>query len=74
MDGRDLFGAVIRIMGFAAMLYPVTAAGSIAALALSKLLIIALVNLLPMFLIGLAVLYWAENIVAFTYRRSPPRH
>ena len=31
MDGRDLFGAIVRVMGFAAALYPVATFGTIVA-------------------------------------------
>jgi Na+/H+-dicarboxylate symporter len=77
MDGRDLFGAIIRMMGFAAVLYPISTFGTIAAststLGPSRLVLALLVGMLPQVLVGGAVLYWAEKIVAFTYRKAPPR-
>ena len=83
MDGRDLFGAVVRVMGFAAALYPVSTFGTIvASLSLATLgpsrfvigiLMAVLAGMLPQVLVGCAVLYWAENIVTFTYRKAPPR-
>ncbi|HEY1598332.1 MAG TPA: hypothetical protein VGG64_01930 [Pirellulales bacterium] len=77
MDGRDLFGAIIRVMGFAVILYPIGTSGTIAAsmstLGPSRLVISILAAMLAQVLVGGAVLYWAEKIVAFTYRNAPPR-